>query len=297
VRSSSRPPLSQPPKGEPQLPLGERLGDGAARGSVEVPLLSLRNHAMVLAGEGSAKTVLLKRLIEEAVLLGVPAIIVDGAGELALLGEPRPAPPDGWKLGDDRKAQLFHERSDVVIWTPGIHSGNPLTLHPLPNLAKVAGDPEELEAALSMMLSSLGAIVAPTTGRPNPATLDVLLAALQHFAKCGGGSLKDLIALLAELPPEAHAGIPGGAQLARQLSQQLAVESDSNPLLGQTESQLDPQVLLGTPTPGRTRVSVINLNGLPSERARQQFVDQLAMTLFSYIKDHPARHRPLLGLQ
>jgi DNA helicase HerA-like ATPase len=55
-------------------------------------------------------------------------------------------------------------------------------------------------------------------------------------------------------------------------------------------------VLLGTPAAGRTRVSVINLSGLPSERARQQFVDQLAMTLFSYIKDHPARHRPLLGL-
>jgi hypothetical protein len=296
VRSSSRPPLSQPPKGEPQLPLGERLGDGAARGSVEVPLLSLRNHAMVLAGEGSSKTVLLKRLIEEAVLLGVPAIIVDSAGELSLLGEPRPTAPDGWKLGDDRKARLFHERSDVVIWTPGIHRGNPLTLHPLPDLAKVANDPDELEAALSMVVSSLGAIVAPATGRPNPAALDVLLATLRHFARNGGGGLKDLIALLADLPPEAYRGVPYGDQIARQMSEQLVVESKLNPLLGQAGSRLDPQVLLGTPTPGRTRVSVINLNGLPSERARQQFVDQLAMTLFSYIKDHPARHRPLLGL-
>ncbi|HTV17764.1 MAG TPA: hypothetical protein VMG12_03810, partial [Polyangiaceae bacterium] len=296
ARVSSRPPLSQPPRSGPQLPLGERLGDGSTRGSVEVPLLSLRNHAMVLAGEGSAKTVLLKRLIEEAVLLGVPAIIVDGVGELSLLGEPRPSAPDGWKLGDDRKARLFHERSDVVIWTPGIHRGNPLSLHPLPDLAKVASEPDELEAALSMVVSSLGAIVAPATGRPNPGALDVLLVALRFFAKNGGGSLQDLIALLGALPVEAYAGIEYGDQIGRQISEQLTVESKLNPLLGQTGAQLDPQVLLGTPTPGRTRVSVINLNGLPSERARQQFVDQLAMTLFSYIKDHPARHRPLLGL-
>lgn len=295
-RGSSRPPLSRAPSGEPQLPLGERLGDGPTRGSVEVPLLSLRNHAIVLAGEGSGKTVLLKRLIEEAVLLGVPAIIVDGAGELALLGEPRPTAPDGWKLGDDRKARRYHERSDVVIWTPGIRGGNPLSLHPLPDLAKVANDPEELDAALSMAVSSLAAIVAPSNERLHPVAIGVLLGALHHFAKQGGGRLDDLIALLADLPLAAYAGIESGDQIARQLSERLAIESKRNPLLGQASAQLDPQVLLGSSTPGRTRVSVINLSGLPSERARQQFVDQLAMTLFSYIKDHPARHRPLLGL-
>jgi hypothetical protein len=292
---SSRPPTSRS-KGEPQLSLGERLGDGSARGSVEVPLLSLRNHAIVLAGEGSAKTVLLKRLIEEAVLLGVPAIIVDGGNDLSLLGDERPSAPDGWKIGDDRKARLYHERSDVVIWTPGIHRGNPLSLQPLPDLAKVASDPDELEAALSMVLSSLGTIVAPSSGRSNPAALEVLLAALRYFALHGGGQLKDLIALLAALPFEARGGVEHGDQVARQMSEQLTVESKLNPLLGQAGTQLDPQVLFGSPSPGRTRVSVINLSGLPSERARQQFVDQLAMTLFSYIKDHPARHRPLLGL-
>jgi hypothetical protein len=291
---SSRPPASRS-KGEPQLPLGERLGD-AARGSVEVPLLSLRNHAIVLAGEGSAKTTLLKRLIEEAVLLGVPAIIVDGGNDLSLLGDERVSAPDGWKLGDDRKARLYHERSEVVIWTPGIHRGNPLSLSPLPDLAKVADDPDELEAALSMVVSSLGTIVAPASSRGNTAAIEVLLSALRYFAHHGGGQLKDLIALLASLPAEAGGDIDNATFIARQISDQLTVESKLNPLLGQAGVQLDPQVLLGTPTPGRTRVSVINLSGLPSERARQQFVDQLAMTLFSYIKDHPARHRPLLGL-
>jgi hypothetical protein len=295
-RASSLPPQARGAAGEPQLPLGERLGDGATRGSVEVPLLSLRNHAMVLAGEGSAKTVLLKRIIEEAVLLGVPAIIVDGMGDLSLLGDERASAPDGWKLGDDRKARLYHERSDVVIWTPGIHRGNPLSLPPLPDLGRLADDPDELEAALSMVVASLGAIVAPPTGRANPACLEVLLGALRVFARHGGGGLQDLIKLLAELPETAYVGVPHGAQVGRQMSEQLSTECKLNSLLGQQQTPFDPQVLFGTPTPSRTRVSVINLNGLPSERARQQFVDQLAMSLFVFIKHHPARQRPLLGL-
>jgi hypothetical protein len=294
--SSSRPPAWRTALAEPQLPLGERLGDGATRGSVEVPLLSLRNHAMVLAGEGSAKTILLKRLIEEAVLLGVPAIIVDGGNDLSLLGDERPSAPDGWKLGDDRKARLYHDRSEVVIWTPGIHRGNPLFLEPIPDLSKVANDPEELEAALSMVVASLGSIVAPASGRSNPATLDVLLGALRLFAGRGGGKLRELIALLAELPKPGYGSIANGDQIARQMSEQLQAERKLNPLLGETVTPIDPQLLFGTPGAGRTRVSVINLSGLPSERARQQFVDQLAMTLFTHIKTHPARQRPLLGL-
>lgn len=293
--ASSRPPASRAGRVEPQLPLGERLGDGATRSSVEVPLLSLRNHAMVLAGEGSAKSVLLKRMIEEAVLLGVPAIIIDSAGDLSLLGDERPSAPDGWKIGDERKARLYHERSEVVIWTPGIHRGNPLLLQPLPDLAKLVDDSDELEAALSMAVASLGAIVAPSSGRGPAAAPEVLLRALRLFARRGGGGIADLIAMLDDLPEEVGAGIEQAAPIARQMSEQLQIECKLNPLLGQG-AQLEPNVLLGTATAGRTRVSVINLRGLSSERSRQQFVDQLAMTLFSYIKGHPARHRPLLGL-
>jgi len=147
-----------------------------------------------------------------------------------------------------------------------------------------------------MVLGSLGPIVAPATGRPNPASLEVLLGSLRVFAQQGGGGLPDLIRLLANLPAAAYAGISQGAQVGRQMSEQLDIECKMNPLLGQQQAPFDPQVLFGTPTPARTRVSVINLSGLPSERARQQFVDQLAMSLFVFIKNHPARQRPLLGL-
>lgn len=286
-------PITQP---EAKLPVGERLVGGAAQESIEVPLMNLRKHAVVLAGAGSGKTVLLKRLIEEAVLLGVPAIIVDGANDLSMLGDEWEGEPEGWKAGDAEKARQYHARSDVVIWTPGINRGNPLSLNPIPDLAAVVDDPDELNAALSMVVSSLASIVAPGSGRGNQVALGVLMGALSYFARQGGGSLPGLIALLRDLPPEAYEGFEKGDQIARKMSELLLAESKMNPLLGQTGTELDPRTLLGSRTPGKTRVSVINLSGLQGESARQQFVGQLSMTLFSYIKKHPAKDQPLLGL-
>jgi DNA helicase HerA-like ATPase len=39
---------------------------------------------------------------------------------------------------------------------------------------------------------------------------------------------------------------------------------------------------------GKTRISVINLSGLGSDDARQSFVNQLQMTLFTWIKQNPS---------
>lgn len=57
---------------------------------------------------------------------------------------------------------------------------------------------------------------------------------------------------------------------------------------------LDPALLLRSSASGKTRVSVINLAGLANLEAQQQFVNQLAMTLFSWIKRNPARDGAML---
>jgi hypothetical protein len=164
-------PSLAPPKSRPQslrldakLPIGNRLVGSAAHELVEVPLLNLRKHALVLAGAGSGKTVLLKRVIEECVLLGIPAIIVDGNNDLSLLGDAWEAAPEGWKPEDEKKAQRYHAQSDVVIWTPGINRGNPLCFNPIPDLAALVDDTDELEAALSMVAANLSSVVARRAG-------------------------------------------------------------------------------------------------------------------------------------
>jgi hypothetical protein len=74
----TRPPPAQV---SPQLSPGEIvLG---MEGEIRIELESLRKHAIVFAGSGSGKTVLLRRIVEECALRGVSAIVLDPNNDLS----------------------------------------------------------------------------------------------------------------------------------------------------------------------------------------------------------------------
>jgi hypothetical protein len=278
------------------MPIGRRLVAGQAKETIGVPLGSLAKHTIVLAGAGSGKTVLVRRIVEEAVLRGVPSIVVDVANDLATLGDRWPARPPSWTDEDAAKAAAYQERAEVVVWTPGTAAGNPLRLDPLPDFAPLLDSPEELDAALNLAVSTLRPIVLPGKSTSATPALGVLTAALQFFAHRGGGSLQELIDLLSDLPADAASGFANAATKARDMSERLRAEVMLNPVLKPGGALLDPARLLHTGAKGRVRVSVLNLAGLGDLGPQQQFVNQLAMTLFAWIKRHPAPHGTLSGL-
>ncbi len=115
----------------------------------------------------------------------------------------------------------------------------------------------------------------------------MLSDALRHFANSGGGGLKDMTALLADLP-DGVSDIGNAAKLAAKMADELKAAVSTNPLLKVTGPVMDPKLLLFGKDPARTRVSVINLSGLASDDAKQDFVNRLQMTLFGWIKQHPS---------
>jgi DNA helicase HerA-like ATPase len=72
------------------------------------------------------------------------------------------------------------------------------------------------------------------------------------------------------------------------MADQLHAAVAMNPLLRAEGPVLDPKVLFFGPDPARGRVSVINLSGLASDAAREDFVNRLQMTLFGWIKRYPS---------
>ncbi|PIK74094.1 AAA family ATPase, partial [Methylobacterium frigidaeris] len=90
------------------IPVGHRLTPDAP--PVSLPLRLLPRHTAIIAGSGSGKTVLLRRLVEEAALTGIPAIVVDPNNDLSRLGDPWPERPDKFTPEDDRKAASYAER-------------------------------------------------------------------------------------------------------------------------------------------------------------------------------------------
>ena len=271
------------------------IAEGTGR-RVSVPLEDLRRHTVIFAGSGSGKTVLVRRLIEECALKGVSAIVLDPNNDLARLGLPWPEPPQGWLDGDAEKATTYLRDTEVVVWTPRLTTGRPLSFAPLSGLSDVADDRDEFEIALDNAVASL----VPRSGLPGSGARfsqgrAVLKEALGAYVRRGGGVLKGFLGYLSALPAGVSR-LASGEKIAADVAQTLLAETVNDPMLGGTGEAVDPSALLRPASGRRARISVISLVGLPNDEQRQQFVNQLQMALFAWVKKHPAGDRPLGGL-
>ncbi len=271
------------------------VGDDTGR-PVTVSLEDLRRHTVIFAGSGSGKTVLVRRLIEECALKGVSAVVLDPNNDLARLGLAWPEPPPGWLDGDAEKAAAYLRDTEVVVWTPRLTAGRPLSFAPLGGLGDVADDPDEFEIALDSAVAAL----IPRAGLPaSGARLTrgraVLKEALSGYVRCGGGDLKGFLGYLSALP-EGVSRLASGEKLAAEIAQTLLAETVNDPMLGGAGEPVEPSVLLQPAGGRRARISVISLVGLPNDDQRQHFVNQLQMALFAWVRKHPAGDRPLGGL-
>ncbi|GAB2861568.1 hypothetical protein GCM10022221_71620 [Actinocorallia aurea] len=291
-------PFAPPPSGvrrpreDEPIRIGTRAGGEAA---VTLDPAVLTRHTAIFAGSGSGKTVLIRRLVEECALRGVSSIVLDPNNDLARLGDAWPSPPEGWADGDAERAALYHEGTEVVVWTPGRASGRPLGFQPLPDLAAVRDDPDEFASALDLAMEELSPRAGTEANTAQaPVAKAVLREALAHFARRGGGDLTAFLALLGDLPFEASR-IAGADEFGLKLAQRLTAATINDPLFAGEGEPVDPRTLL-TPAEGRrARISVVSLAGLADER-RPDFVRRLQIALFSWIKRNPARDRPLGGL-
>jgi DNA helicase HerA-like ATPase len=272
------------------IPIGRRFERGVLGDPVALAADLLPRHMAILAGSGSGKTVLLRRIVEEAALLEIPAIVLDVNNDLSRLGDPWPTRPPEFSDDDAVKAAAYHTRAEVVVWTPGVSSGRPLSLNLLPDFAAIGGGEDsqtedDRASAVEMALATLEPYLGGT-GQKAALKRGILADALRLFARSGGGALDDLISVLSELPEQASM-IGDASKLAAEIANQLLAAVATNPLLKSSGPSLDPKRLFYGES-DKTRISVINLAGLASDSAKQSFVNQLQMALFTWIKPNPS---------
>jgi len=282
------------------LPIGRRVAGGELGEEVGIPLSMLPYHTCVFAGSGSGKTVFLKRVVEEAALLGIPSLVLDGANDLSRLALPWPDRPESFLDSDVQKSKDYFARSEIVIWTPGISNGNPIRLEPLPDFTAHGSTPDEraaqLDAAIEIATTSIADMIIDGCGGTSQKQTAILKATMRYFARRAGGTIRDLAGLLREPPDDVIEPYEKGDKLARDLAERLYAQIENDPLIGGSGTPLDPAALLRSSNPGKTRVSVVSLIGLPNYDQKRRFVDQLSSALFSWIKKNPAPPGGILGL-
>jgi DNA replication protein DnaC len=271
-------PASQPQ--EKELPLSvllDEAGDSATsivagralRASKSITLNKdvLKRHAAVLGGSGSGKTTLALCIIEQLLLKGTPAVLIDRKGDLCSY-----ANPDVWRALEGEFSERRGEREkladsiDVAVYTPGRASGRPISITLLPNgINELPEQEQQLLANLSAAaLGDMLHLKNSATHQKQSGTLSVALRILgSRFSK--EVTLADLIHLLEEEDPEltdlTQRMDPSG-RIRRDLVAQLDSLRHRNSALFEAGGEpLRMESLLGSGrygrTDGRTRLSII----------------------------------------
>ncbi|MEQ8823032.1 MAG: DUF853 family protein [Filomicrobium sp.] len=226
----------------------------------------MKRHSAVLGGSGSGKTTLALSMIEQLLLEGIPAILIDRKGDLCSY-----ANPDVWRTHVDEIAERHNMREkladaiDVAVYTPGRASGRPISITLLPNgIAELPEHEQQLLANLSSAaLGEMLHLKNSATHQKQSGSLSVALKILGSRST-SEVTLTDLITLLEDEDPEltdqTQRMDPSG-KIRRDLVAQLDSLRHRNAALfdgGGEPMSMESFLGLGPfERPGRTRLSII----------------------------------------
>ncbi len=233
---------------------------------ISLKLNIMKRHSAVLGGSGSGKTTLALCLIEQLLLEGIPAILIDRKGDLCSY-----ANPDVWRTHVDEIAEGNSMREkladaiDVAVYTPGRASGRPISITLLPNgIAELPEHEQQLLANLSSAaLGEMLHLKNSATHQKQSGSLSVALKILGSRSTAEV-TLADLITLLEDEDPEltdqTQRMDPSG-KIRRDLVAQLDSLRHRNSALfdgGGEPMSMESFLGLGPfARPGRTRLSII----------------------------------------
>jgi GTPase SAR1 family protein len=194
--------LDEDGSGSTSILAGRELAESSK--PIRLNMNVLKRHAAVLGGSGSGKTTLALSLIEQLLLRGIPAVLLDRKGDLCSY-----ANPDVWRDNDEECAERRSELEkladaiDVAVFTPGRATGRPISITLLPNGINELPDHEQ-QLLANLSAAALGEMLHlknSATHQKQSGTLSVALRILgsRHSREV---TLTDLIHLLEDEDPE-----------------------------------------------------------------------------------------------
>jgi hypothetical protein len=298
--ATAKPPVPPPPAGlpkevEPQKPAVKppvsvttgpvRLGvtRGALPTAVELVPKDLCRHAAFLGGSGSGKTTAALTIIEQLLLSGVPAVLLDRKGDLAQYADPA-----AWAVAEpdpDRAARRDRLRAaiDIRLYTPNADAGRSLAIPVVPSdIGQLPA--AEQEQIAQFAAASLGVILGYKGKTPDP-KLVILQKAIEVLGQVPNSqvTVKAVQRLVADRDEALTVAVNGFEDKHyRKLAEDLLALAHQRRRLLESGDPLDVDILLGrgqTAVMGKTRLSVINTQFLGDPVTTDFWVSQFLLAV------------------
>ncbi|HWE37531.1 MAG TPA: helicase HerA-like domain-containing protein [Isosphaeraceae bacterium] len=279
---------------------------GTTRDRAAAPLTidpeELTRHAAFLGGTGSGKTTVALNIVEQLLLRGVPAVLVDRKGDLCGYAEPGPWPMPPDEDAADR-ARRLRERVDVALFTPGNPDGRPLSIAVAP--AGLGRLPEiDRQRIAAVAAAALAGMLNYNPKGADQSRQVILAKAIEQLALLkpdDAVAIGDLIDLIHEQDPALIAAI-GHIDLKhipRLVNDLATLQHGRGALLSAQGERLDPEALLGLgphAVAGRTRLSVVSTRFLGGPADVQFWVAQLLVELGRWAGRSPSKRLQAVAL-
>ncbi|WP_437965141.1 helicase HerA-like domain-containing protein [Sorangium sp. So ce260] len=256
---------------------------------------ALTSHAAFLGSTGSGKTTLALNVIEQLLLHGIPAVMVDRKGDLSgyarepLWSRRHPDP------ALDTRRRALRERVDVALFTPGHPGGRQLALTLIPRGLAGLQDLDRDQAA-GYAAQALGDMLGYKQTRKDKGLRAILVQAFQLFAAHGASDKLDIQSLITLIANEDPALVSALGRLDTRLFKDLVhdlevLKLSSADTLSAAGEQLDAELLFGLgphARPGRTRLSVVSTKFLGDNTRILFWVSQLLLALSRWVTRVPS---------
>jgi len=283
---------------------------------------NLTTHGVIVGMTGSGKTGLGVVMLEEALLSGIPTLIIDPKGDMGnlLLSFPKLLPTDFmpwiseseangdaaaaavekaslWKSGLEQsgispeRIQKLHDTVDFSIYTPGSMSGIPLNIIGSLNAPEDGSDTESMQDEIEGYASSLLALVGIDSDPLSSREHILLSNIINHFWSQGKNLDLGMLIGLVQQPPMRKLGVidldtfyPPGDRV--KLAMKLNGLAASPSFASWTEGpELDIQRMLYG-NDGKPQSAVVSLSHL-SEEERQFVVTLLLSKMVTWMRRQP----------
>jgi hypothetical protein len=256
----------------------------------------LTRHSAFLGATGSGKTTVALSIVEQLLIRGIPAILIDRKGDLCRYADPAawaaPAPDPS----TEARRAAFRERVDVAVYTPGNPDGRPLSIAAVPPGLGGLKSAEREKTALYAAAALGGMMNYKAIGADQTRTV-IMAKAMDLLSQArpdGAVSLPELVDFIdAQDPALVNAiGKLDTKHFAKLVQDLETIRHSRGDLLAAAGEPMDAGALLGLGAharPGRTRLSIISTKFLGPGQDIQFWVAQFLMEMGRWISRSPSK--------